>query len=212
MKEVCVLGVGHATPLFIELAEACGYNVAGLYHYNDSRTGQIDHGYKILGSFDDLYKTSLRGKNFMLSMGNMAIKREVSTHLLSLGAKLPSFIHPNAIISRFAVISENGVLIGSQCEIHSDAVIGDGCVLWPKATIEHDTLLHKYVFIGPNAYVGAYTEIADDAFIGQCSILISEKAKYIGEAALIGAGSLVTKPVPANSVVAGHPARIIKYK
>lgn len=42
-KGIYLLGVGHATPLFIELAAACGYHVAGLYHYNEERTGEKDH-------------------------------------------------------------------------------------------------------------------------------------------------------------------------
>lgn len=47
-NNIYLLGVGHATPLFIELAEACGYHVAGLYHYNEERTGETDHGFPIL--------------------------------------------------------------------------------------------------------------------------------------------------------------------
>lgn len=55
MKEIYALGVGHNTPVFIDLAESCGYKIAGLYHYNSERTNEFDHGFKILGSFDDLF-------------------------------------------------------------------------------------------------------------------------------------------------------------
>ena len=41
MKNIYVLGIGHNTPVFVDLAEACGYTIAGLYHYNDDRTGQV---------------------------------------------------------------------------------------------------------------------------------------------------------------------------
>lgn len=212
MKEIYALGVGHATPLFIELAEACGYKVVGLYHYNAARTEEIDHGFKILGSFDDLFQTDVRGKYFVLTMGDMSIKKDISAKLIEMGGVLPTLIHPSAIISRFATISDNGVLIGSQCEIHSDSTIAEGCVLWPRSTVEHDCHVKEYVFIGPNAYVGAYTEVCERAFIGQCSILMSSKAKNIGSKALIGAGTLVTKPVPAGAIVAGHPAKVMKNK
>ena len=46
MKDIYVLGIGHNTPVFIDLAEICGYTIAGLYHYNDDRTGQVDHGFE----------------------------------------------------------------------------------------------------------------------------------------------------------------------
>ena len=88
MKEIYVLGIGGSSPLFVDLAEACGYAVKGFYHYNNSRTGEIDHGFRIMGSFDDLYKNDLRGKNFILSMGDMAIRKQISEKLLSLGANI----------------------------------------------------------------------------------------------------------------------------
>ena len=40
--------------------------------------------------------------------------------------------------------------------------------------------------------------------------MIDESFIHIGENALIGAGSMVTKNVPANTVVAGNPAKVIK--
>lgn len=175
-KEIYLLGVGHSTPFFAELAEACGYTVAGLYHYNDDRTGQTDHGFPIIGSFNDLYSSDIKGNNYILTMGNMAIKREVSNKIMHMGGVIPTLIHPNAVISRFAKVSNCGVLVCSSCEIHSDAIIGEGCVLWPKVVIEHNTNLHDYVFCGPKAYVGAYIEVFDQAFIGQCSVCISGKS------------------------------------
>ena len=78
-KELYALGIGHNSPVFIDLALACGYQIAGLYHYNDTRTGEIDHGYEILGSFDDLFaKESLEGMSFLLTMGDNRIRTELS--------------------------------------------------------------------------------------------------------------------------------------
>lgn len=39
-KEIYALGVGHNTPVIIELATTCGYRVAGLYNYNCGRTSE----------------------------------------------------------------------------------------------------------------------------------------------------------------------------
>ena len=65
LKEIYALGVGHNTSVFINLAEACGYAIKGLYHFNDVRTGEIDHGFEILGSFEDLLsKPTLKGMTF----------------------------------------------------------------------------------------------------------------------------------------------------
>lgn len=54
-------------------------------------------------------------------------------------------------------------------------------------------------------------EIGDDAWIGANAIILPKVGK-IGKGAIIGAGSIVTKAVPDNAIVAGNPARIIKMR
>ena len=54
-------------------------------------------------------------------------------------------------------------------------------------------------------------EISDDVWIGN-SVIILGNVKRIGTGAIIGAGAVVTKPVPDYAVVAGNPARVIKYR
>ena len=51
--------------------------------------------------------------------------------------------------------------------------------------------------------------IGSNVFIGARSIIT--KGVHIGDGVVVGAGSVVTKDVPANVVVAGNPAKIIKY-
>ena len=208
MKEIYILGVGGSTPLFVDLAEACGYTVKGFYHYNDSRTGEVDHGFLIMGSFDDLYKNDLRGKNFILSMGDMAIRKQISEKLLSLGANIPTLIHPTSQVSRFATISPVGVLIGAGCIIQADDVIDSHAVIRDMALICHQTTIGKYCFVGPKALVGAHITLDELAFIGQGAILISGKVREVGANALVGAGSVVTKAVSPNSVMIGFPAKV----
>ena len=125
---------------------------------------------------------------------------------------MPTLIHPTAIISRFAKISNSGVLIGNNCEIQNDVIINEGCVLRSQVLVCHNTNIAPYTFIGPKTLVGAYIDIDQRAFIGQGSVLVSGKATHIGTQALIGAGSVVTKPVPDKAIVIGNPAKILKYK
>ena len=89
----------------IDLANACGYEVIGLYHYNNERTGQIDHGYRILGSFDDLFEQDIKDKNFLLTMGDMNIRKSLSDKIILKGGRVPTLVHPSAEISQFAFIS-----------------------------------------------------------------------------------------------------------
>lgn len=211
LKGIYALGVGHNTSVFIDLAEACGYAVKGLYHFNDERTGEIDHGFEILGSFKDLLsKPTLKGMNFLLTMGDNKIRTELSNQIISLGRVVPSLIHPTAVISRFAKISPVGVYISPFTYVQADSSIGDNTVLLSHVNISHTTNIGRSCFIAGGATIGAYTTMGDFVFVGQGALSISAKAKHIGHHAYIGARSLLTRDIPANVVVAGSPARILR--
>lgn len=210
-KEIYALGVGHNTPVLLDLAIGCGYNIIGLYHYNNERTGEIDHGFEILGSFDDLWQSSsLKGKRFLLTMGDLDIREELSEKILSMGGELPSLIHPSAVISTFAKVSNIGVYIFPFVFVQSDSVVGDNTVILSHVNISHNTTISKNCFIAGSAVVGAYTEVEEHVFIGQGALTISGKSNIIGHHSYVGAGALITKPVEPYTVVAGFPAKVIK--
>lgn len=210
MKEIFVLGIGGSTPVFIDIAEACDYKIAGLYHYNDERTGENDHGYPILGSFEDLYQSDIKGKMFLLSQGDMKIREEVTNKIKQLGGLIPTLVHPTSVISKYAKISNKGVIIGTNCIVQADSVIKSNAVLWDMALVCHQTIIGNYCFVGPKALVGAHIEVQDFAFIGQDALLVSGKVGTMGANSLLGAGAVLTKELPANVVAVGNPARVIK--
>ena len=120
-----------------------------------------------------------------------------------------------------------GAHIGADCNIcdqtfiENDVVIGDrvtvksGVHIWNGARIEDD------VFIGPSVaftndryprskqYPETFLRIViqKGASIGANATLLP--GITIGENAMVGAGAVVTKDVPANAIVAGNPARIV---
>lgn len=210
--QIYALGVGHNTPVFIDLAEQCGYEIMGLYHYNGERTGEVDYGFQILGSFDDLFsKGNLQGQNFLLTMGDNHIRSQLIKKISHHGGNVPSIFHPTAVISRFAKISQTGVYISAFTHIQADTVIEDGTVVLSGVNISHTNKIGKYCFIAGGATIGAYTTMDDYVFVGQGALSISGKVDFIGTHAYIGARALLTKSVEAGTVVAGSPAHIIKH-
>lgn len=210
-KEIYALGVGHNTPVFIDLAEACGYTVIGLYHYNDSRTGEVDHGLNIIGSFDDLFaKGDLHEMNFLLTMGDNKIRTELTDKIISMGGNVPTLIHPMAVISRFAEISPIGVYISPFTYVQADSSVGRNTVLLSHVNISHTTTIGESCFIAGGATIGAYTTVEDFVFVGQGALSISAKVKCIGREAYIGARCLITHDVPAKVIFSGVPGKVLK--
>ena len=210
MKQIYALGVGHNTPVCIDLALACGYEIAGLYHYAEGRTGEVDHGYRILGTFEDLWKEDLRGKAFLLTMGDMHIKSELTERILAAGGEVPTLIHPTAVISAFATIDPVGVYISPFTYVQADSTVGEGTDLLSHVNISHTTHIGRYCMLAGGTHIGAYTTMEDFVFVGQGVLSISAKVNRIGEGAFIGAGSLLTCEVPAGAKVVGRPAKPIE--
>lgn len=209
-KTIYALGVGASTPVFCEIAVACGYRIAGLYHYDDSRNGEIVNGIEILGSFDDLFNSVVEGEKFLLTMGDSKIREDLSKRLVEAGGILPTLIHPMTVVSPNSTISSEGVIVGPMVVIQANTKINNGVVIRDQALVCHDATIDSYVFVGPKALVGAFVHIAPFAFIGQASTLISRKANYIGRSSIVGAGAVVTKSVEEYHVVAGQAAKTIK--
>ena len=204
---IYVLGIGNNTPVLIDLATACGYKIAGLYHYKEGRTGETEHGYKIIGSFDDMFKSGVRNRNFLLTMGDSKIRTEMADKIIERGGGVPTLIHPNANVSQFACISDICVYVFAFADIQADTKIGRCTYIAPHVQICHMCHIGESCFIAAAAVIGSYTHVDDFVFVGQGAISISGKVNTIGKNAIIAAGALLTKDVPASAMMVGSPAK-----
>ncbi len=109
--------------------------------------------------------------------------------------------------------------INCQVFIENDVIIGNNVTIKPGVQIWDGVTLEDNVFIGPNVtftndlkprskqYPESFEKILikKGASIGANSTVIA--GNVIGENAMIGAGSVITKEVPANTVWFGNPAK-----
>lgn len=116
----------------------------------------------------------------------------------------------------------NDVSIGTLSVIEHHVKIMDNVRIHSQAFIPEYTILHDEVWIGPNVVITnakypKHPDVKDNlhgatilknAKIGANSTILP--GVEIGENSLIGAGSVVTKNIPADSVVIGNPAKVIK--
>lgn len=211
-NEVYILGVGAITIVYIELAQLCGYTVKGLYHYKDDMTGKNVHGIPVIGCNDELFAGNISpDHNYLVSVGNNYIRTELANSILQKGGNLPTLIHPSASVSRYSTLSP-GTIVHAGAVVQPDVVIENNCVISFNAGVCHTSIIHENCYITPGSVIGARVEVFPYAFIGINATVISGKVKKIGAHAIVGAGSVVTKDVDDKAIVAGNPARHIRYR
>ncbi|MFZ0645468.1 MAG: acyltransferase [Candidatus Acidiferrales bacterium] len=145
--------------------------------------------------------------------------------------KLGKDVKLSKFINLYGCTVGDGTKIGAFVEIQKNATVGNYCkisshtFICEGVTIEDGVFLgHSVTFINdsyPRAIAAdgqlqteadwkvEKTVVKKGASIGSGSTILANVT--IGENAIVGAGSVVTKDVPANAIVAGNPAKLLRY-
>ena len=137
--------------------------------------------------------------------------------------------HPD-LVNLYGCEIDDNCKIGAFVEIRKEAKIGKNCKIQAFAFIPEGVTIEDNVFIGPHVcftndkYPKATnsdgslqketdwellsTVVKKGASIGANATILPV---IIGENAIVGAGAVVTKDVPANAIVAGNPARFLRW-
>jgi UDP-2-acetamido-3-amino-2,3-dideoxy-glucuronate N-acetyltransferase len=126
-------------------------------------------------------------------------------------------IGDNSKIGAFVEI-QKGAFIGKNCKISSHTFICEGVHIEDNVFVGHNVTFINDMFpraANPNGslqteadWVCVETFIKKGASLGSSVTVLG--GVTVGENAIVGAGSVVTKDVPANTIVAGNPAKIIR--
>lgn len=144
-------------------------------------------------------------------------------------------IRSGSVIYQGVVIGHH-LEAGHHVVVREENKIGNQVCIWSNTVVDYGCQIGNHVKIHSNVYVAQYTVIEDDVFIAPGTIFGNDKYPVsdhlegpvikrgarlgvnvtilpgiqVGEDALVGAGSVVTRDVPARAVVVGNPARVIR--
>ena len=154
-----------------------------------------------------------------------------SYNCISDNVKMGENVRLSKFINMYGCEIGDETKVGAFVEIQKNASVGRCCKISSHTFICEGVLIEDNVFIGHgvmfinDSYPRATTPdgnlqteadwkvertvIKKGASVGSGATILSNI--HIGENAIVGAGSVVTKNVPPNSIVAGNPARILRY-
>jgi acetyltransferase-like isoleucine patch superfamily enzyme len=121
-------------------------------------------------------------------------------------------------IGAFVEVQKNAK-IGRRCKISSHTFICEGVTIEDNVFIGHGVMFTNDTYPRATSADGKLqteaewkvekTVVKRGASIGTGSTILPNTC--IGENAIVGAGSVVTRDVPANAIIAGNPARVLRY-
>jgi len=115
-------------------------------------------------------------------------------------------IAENCFVGPFVEI-QKGVTIKSNTRISSHSFICEGVEIGENCFVGHGVMFINDLYVDSSSYKDwkiKYTKIGNNVRIGSNATILPVN---IGDNAIIGAGSVVTKDVPSNKVVKGNPAK-----
>lgn len=168
----------------------------------------------VIGDYQDIQPIIAAAANQISDYHVELLARNSGVPLLNY-EDVPARIEPGAIIRDQVSIGDNAVIMMGAV-INIGAEIGAGTMIDMGAVLGGRAIVGQHSHVGAGAVLAGVVEpasatpvtIGDNVLIGANAVVI--EGVQVGDNAVIAAGAIVTKDVPANTVVAGVPAKVIK--
>jgi acetyltransferase EpsM len=207
MMPLWIFGSGGHAKVVIDTARMSGkFEVVGCLDDCAERWGQQILGVPIVGPISMASVVEHGVKQAIIAIGANAARHALTARFGN-SVCWPTLVHPGAMLSSTVTPGE-GTVIFAGAVVQADAQIGRHAILNTQSSIDHDSMIGDFSHVAPGAHLAGNVAVGTGAFIGIGASAIPGSS--IGEWSIVGAGSTVTRDLPANTTAVGSPARVIR--
>jgi sugar O-acyltransferase (sialic acid O-acetyltransferase NeuD family) len=214
-KQLIILGAGGNSVDILDAVNETNahsklprYECIGFLDDDQQRWGQEIWGVQVLGPLESA--TNYPDAYFVNSIGSERNFRQKAAIIAKTGLppeRFETIVHPTASVSRMAALGK-GVVVLQHVTISNQVSIGNHVIILPNSVISHDVVIGDYSCITGGVCISGMATIEKDCYLGTNSSIIGNVKLETG--CIIGMGAVIRHDVPANAVMVGNPARLLR--
>ncbi len=194
-----MVGAGGHAKVIIATLRASGQYVAGVLDDRTESWGGSVLGCPVLGGLERLETVPGRA---VLAIGSNAARRDLAARFPN--TEWVAAVHPAATVHESVAVGP-GTVIFAAAVIQPDTALGRHVIVNTGATVDHDCVLEDFVHAAPGVHLAGAVHLEEGVFLGVgCAVT---PGITVGRWTTVGAGGVVIRSLPANTVAVGVPAR-----
>ncbi len=205
MHKIVIVGASGHGKVIADIALLNGYDE--VLFLDDNPAVKIVGEYVVVGSSSEVDSFIDDGYDFIVAIGNAAIRERIQNNLLAKCAKVVTLIHPSASVAYDVEIGVGAVVMAGAV-INSGSVIGSGCIVNTCSSVDHDCVVGDFSHVSVGAHTAGTVHMGDRCWLG-IGAVISNNINVCDDV-MIGAGAVVVKDISETGVYVGVPARKVK--
>lgn len=201
-----ILGAGgHAKEVLDILTEQSKFGLIRFFDDTQGAPEKINEKFDVIFDENGVVEFFKAENSFSLGVGDPALRYLLAERIIKLGGQYIPIIANSSTISKYSTI--NGDIM-HQVFVGSNSEVGRGTLINTGSQVHHDVIVGEFVELSPKVVLLGKSQVGGFCRIGASATILPGIS--IGDNVVIGAGAVVTKNIPSNSLAVGVPAKVIK--